>query len=804
MKTTYKLAALITLVSALILSAQARNSIDETRATTSRTAANNAYCNTFHSIGKIALGVSNDGTIGTNLAVSGSSSDCFTNAQLPSCEFPKESGSNYLFGGVLWVGAIVGQDTLVSTGADGWSTSGNEFHPEEFGIGDMIHRSNIDPSKPWFEGAISQEDYIAVYYDTCTTCFGVTNDPIDRRGHWPLGLKVTQSSYAWSHSYAEDFVIFDYVFESMVSWTLNDMYIGFYIDADIHNIADGGGQGAQDDISGFIQEWDSPLLPENCRQPHVLGMGWSADNDGDMDESISVKSVTGLRPLFDITSGVGPSFNWWISNGNASLDFGPMKWETLRDFGTGGTGTPEGDRNKYHQLSNGSIDYDQAYVGTIGALDPVWLPPPVDGAQIWAAGLDTRYLLSFGPFTLAPGESLNLPFAYVAGEDFHTVSDNTQNLPNNPDAYYDNLGFSDLISNAILAEWVYDNPGIDTDSDGHKGEFVLCNGDTIWTKGDGIPDRQAGLAPAAPTVEAEALSAAIKVTWNGHGSETSFDPFSREFDFEGYKVYLATDPRHSSFSEIAVYDIEDFSAFRYSTEIGDWEQLNGVYPIRDLRCLYSPWGCDDVRWHPLQFPRSDPFVWPADVDTVIYWEQYGPNTAEFGLETPVLKSFPEAAKPPYSSPAEVPVDSAALYLTEDGLFKYYQYELTMENLIRGEEYWVSVTAYDFGSQILNAQPLESARAANAVNVTPLVAGSQCCVGQRGNVNGLGGEKPTVADISALVDLLFMTGTLPPCLGEADVNQSGGYDPVPADISVGDIGALVDHLFITGEPLPDCL
>ena len=46
----------------------------------------------------------------------------------PSFEFPAGTGVNYLFQGALWIGAIVGEDTLVSVGADGWQWT-HEMYP---------------------------------------------------------------------------------------------------------------------------------------------------------------------------------------------------------------------------------------------------------------------------------------------------------------------------------------------------------------------------------------------------------------------------------------------------------------------------------------------------------------------------------------------------------------------------------------------------------------------------------------------------------------------------------------------------
>ena len=80
----------------------------------------------------------------------------------------------------------------------------------------------------------------------------------------------------------------------------------------------------------------------------------------------------------------------------------------------------------------------------------------------------------------------------------------------------------------------------------------------------------------------------------------------------------------------------------------------------------------------------------------------------------------------------------------------------------------------------------------------------CCTGIVGNANGSEEDEPTIGDVSLLIDMLFISGTQPDCLPEADVNQSGGANPVPADVTIGDISMLIDHLFISGTPLPNCL
>ncbi len=83
----------------------------------------------------------------------------------------------------------------------------------------------------------------------------------------------------------------------------------------------------------------------------------------------------------------------------------------------------------------------------------------------------------------------------------------------------------------------------------------------------------------------------------------------------------------------------------------------------------------------------------------------------------------------------------------------------------------------------------------------------CCVGKVGNINGMGGEEPTLADVTVLIDLLFVSHnpTSVTCVSEADINQSGGAHPQIDDLTIGDITILIDYIFITGPTLglPDC-
>ena len=83
-----------------------------------------------HNVGKIGLTVTNIGQIGTGY-IGGMMDPLDPTSVAPSCTYPYPGGMSYLFGGSLWVGAIVGNDTLVSVGADGWIAT-REMWPDPY------------------------------------------------------------------------------------------------------------------------------------------------------------------------------------------------------------------------------------------------------------------------------------------------------------------------------------------------------------------------------------------------------------------------------------------------------------------------------------------------------------------------------------------------------------------------------------------------------------------------------------------------------------------------------------------------
>jgi hypothetical protein len=331
---------------------------------------------------------------------------------IPGAMFPAGSDLDYLYFGAIWIGAEIDTidqygnpilDTLVSVGTDGWWGNVMELFPEEAPGGGM-----------WREEEMADEEIYGVFYDTCEGSF-VVPDPNDQRPHIPLGLKITQHSFAWSSPGYNDFIIIDYVIENILSRYLHNVWVGIYWDGDVFHYQNNPFYGLTDDICGY--------LDFNGR-----GIGWLADNDGDPNytnepsyyDYRSPLGVLGLTLLGSSTPGLQTNFNWWISNINSNFDWGPQLIENYTGpFPGNGRGTPGGDKAKYRVMSNGEHDYGQIWCDLPVWENNGWIPRSPQSQNL-ADGYDAKYLISFGPFDLPAGEAETLTVAVIGGSRFHT------------------------------------------------------------------------------------------------------------------------------------------------------------------------------------------------------------------------------------------------------------------------------------------------------------------------------------------------------------------------------------------------
>ncbi len=421
------------------------------------------YDNSVLSAGAFYLSLTNHGYIGkSNVWWPGFDPDPCGEYWEPEGQYPKDSESQYLFVGGLWIGAILEFEGLdyprVSVAVEGWQGD-EEFTPAS-PIGDQScidgYPSCVGETLFNPDGWAPQE-LVSTYTDTARYLPGGSSidHPFDGI-HVPLGLKVKQTSRAFSSAGYDKIAHLEYTIENIGEYTLKDLYMGLYVDADIGAEHEPGNH-YEDDITGYRSESGVAYLMDNDGRPETVAYG----------SEFTCPHVLGIIPLSTPDQeGVGFSYNWWISNGNPEIDFGPA-WtdDHSEGFWTESLGTPVTDSHKYFVMKNGEIDYptyqvdDQSWIETNPQvhIDPetgeetthFWRDVDFENAPDLADGYDIRCLVSFGPFGnnfngvryLEPGDSLTISFAIVFGDSVHDASNPQESNTNLDPEKYD---FSDL------------------------------------------------------------------------------------------------------------------------------------------------------------------------------------------------------------------------------------------------------------------------------------------------------------------------------------------------------------------------
>ncbi|MBN4076180.1 hypothetical protein JYT16_00525 [Gemmatimonas aurantiaca] len=722
-----------------------------------------------HRAGNINLAVSNNSRTGRVIGLN-------LSEQSKLNHYPKGTPRRYSWPQLV-IGGIRNGDTLVSHFFEFWPASLSQ----QIASGDTtvaIVRA------PWASGnasnvSLPDEEYTFVYYDTLT-------DPdyvfVDRYSgllggyiHKPLGLRITQTSRVWSFAHVTDVILFEYRIANIGHTLISECFFGVWSPGGAQGLQIGRGEHGRDDVCGFVEKY-VPALPlfEQCAIELHYDLAWAADNDGDpIGDSLgfdqhSPTEVTGVMILEPSSPFLKRGYNWWNGSHHPENDFGPRNrfndGRAFREFPFG-TGSPVYDMGWYDVMSSSERDYQQLFAAFDHSYDG-WLPPPVYPESLAVEGTrdGTGSLLSVGPIDLAPGQSTTFAFAFVGGLGFVTDPYNRINNwdPYNPQKYINNLDFRDLMLNATNARWTYDNPGFDTDGDGYKGVFQVCDRDsvvtkltrhvdssgiypvvfvtldtllqftyedTVWIEGDGVPDYRAAVPPIQPLVKFTTLSGKITLDWNGLKSETTADLFTHDLDFEGYHVYFGVTAREKDLTLVSSYDREDFAQWYFDEDIrggedhSSWVVLRKPFTADEARVLYAGGSLD---WHPLD---NDVDNLLRVGDSLFYFTKQDWNQSELRDTTTIHKVYPDEPRPhtlildsafTQDTYFTDPLTGEEFYfeggeLTPDGeRFKFYEYRFVLDNLLASQQYYIAVTAFDFGSPESGIPFLETDPSATAV------------------------------------------------------------------------------------------
>ena len=347
-------------------------------------------------------------------------------------EYPRDSRQFYLFSSGLWVGAlypvVLGGDTTyvprVATGAYTpdmtpisplW-VSTQIIPPEEAGAGDLLFAPpGSTPSahqRLWeYADTISLNPLRRAHYGTSEYDLDPGNGDIvseqdswcvygdwipENEGHflWPsfgydtdgLGIQVEQRSYCWGAGPQMNFIFLCYNITNMNEVALRNLYVGYFMDADV-----GPGEledpdvGPNDDLIGFDTSRNlGYTYDSNGQEP-----GWTAPAGYIGTVFLKTPGDAGLT-----------AFSTWLRS-----DQGP---EGIVD-------EEQQDGYKYGELVGDADGYGHA----------IPYDPDPDVFETFEVPRDVRSLMASGPLvSLAPGESIEITLAMIAGNSLEELQEN--------------------------------------------------------------------------------------------------------------------------------------------------------------------------------------------------------------------------------------------------------------------------------------------------------------------------------------------------------------------------------------------
>ncbi|HEX7879832.1 MAG TPA: hypothetical protein VF720_10505 [Candidatus Eisenbacteria bacterium] len=261
--------------------------------------------------------------------------------------------------------------------------------------------------------AIGQQMYSCEYRDNTTEATNQLNE------HRPLGLLVHQRSFQWATNDINEFVGFEFEVTNIGDQRLQDMFIGFNVDADA------GPKSMNnywtDDLVGFVRVDTldrDPNQSGQCANQQVsmdIAYIWDAPDNGTTIVGGDVPGYFGGMFLGHTTDPAGVK-------APVRVGLSTVKWTS--STGAYPQGDPRTDAERYDLLSRREIP-------TRNANKPD----------------DYRFTLSAGPFlTLDPGDKLVFQTAFVIGE-----------------------GLQGMITNAVNAQRVFNGQYLDADGNPETG-----------------------------------------------------------------------------------------------------------------------------------------------------------------------------------------------------------------------------------------------------------------------------------------------------------------------------------------------
>ena len=353
-------------------------------------------------MGRFHVNITNHGLIGSQYTAA------LPYSRASSGEWPGGSGNEYLWGAGLWVGGKIHGEVGVTTGqperelrpgnhlidtiyeargakiirpwpadvATGWRLPDSRYNDDHDDNFDEDILNGLDDDG---DGQVDED--FAQIGDQMFTCTMHDNLPLVRElypSHLPLGITVVQNAATWYREGYENIVALDFEITNTGINTIEDLYLGFYVDGDIQRRGNAGS--APDDLAGF---WSGALRGSDGTF-HRVEVAWMRDGDP-FDPLPGWFGTVLLDHDTDFSSLRAPRkvsvSSYQVFSTNASV---------IQD------GEPKSDEDRYYLMSRVGHDPDRR---------------PDQSA-------DLKFVISSGPFgTVPPGRKLTYKVAMVMGAD---------------------------------------------------------------------------------------------------------------------------------------------------------------------------------------------------------------------------------------------------------------------------------------------------------------------------------------------------------------------------------------------------
>ncbi len=406
-----------------------------------------ARTDVYTNVGLLGLTVTNLGYFGNSFA-----------NRNPSGEYPLNSNVEHVYSGGLWVGAVLPSgEVRVSTGSQDANGVGEGDEIREFDLIGLCPEDGLNIISNSQNAPNFSLNALATQHIECN--FNDYAVP-ESGGHEALGIKVNMRTLAWSNPYADDFVILNYRIINITETDeyagdeLRDLYLGLWVDTTVGNTeqTDPYDSGApvrwifSDDFNGA---WGAQGFVDPSHTPENDPGIWMAyEHDDDGEEGLATSWIgyrlLGTSEEAQPDPGQSPvSYNSWRFRGVPQAD----DWYFDPD------NPDEPVPGKYQIMGNRDFDVGETQENNYSI------------ASNWVS------IISTGPFpSLAPGDTISITFAVVAGADSLSLLDNSKiaqvafddgfSIPAGPPSPILEFGFAE---DTVILHWA---PGDSLDADG--------------------------------------------------------------------------------------------------------------------------------------------------------------------------------------------------------------------------------------------------------------------------------------------------------------------------------------------------